>query len=790
MATCFKPKIISLAIASCFLATDTSIAFAAQLEEVVVTARKREESLQDTPVVVKVLSDETLKAFNINNFDNLASLEPTLLIDGESGGPANPIIQLRGIQSGSINTFNDQAVSINIDGVQFSNSQVLRAGQFDLERIQVLKGPQPLFFGKNSTGGIIAIETAGPTDELFTEISLGYAIEAETTDITGIIAGPLSDSVGGRLAVNYLDTEGYYENEYPGVADKSNGNYDQLMARGTLEFDFDDLFITFKTTYSNREGGGTSFTQTFGCEDTPETASRLPFEDCELNETSSRADPGQSPFWNRSDSPFYRSDTPEHEYEMMFSSLELEYDFNDNWTLNSVTGYNSMDNYQFETLFPGAATPFFLPAFFVAHRETEFKTLSQEFRFTGIYDTARYTVGVFVDDRSIDLLQVQNFFAQMPAFTRNLDSEAISIFAQAEFDLTDQWTFSLGGRYIEETKTLKGANISAGIFALNPVTGPFAVPAGPHQNPTNELEEENFSPEVTLSYQPTDDYLLYATYKEAFKSGSFETDTVVGVLSVAPFAPREVSFRPETVEGFELGTKMQFLDDTLRVNLAAFDYEYEDLQLLAYDPETVSNRTVNAGTSTVQGLEADITYLTPLDGLLLTASLARIEANYDDYIGQCNPDQLQGFQAGCTIDEDGDGEAESQVRDGDPLRGAADWNLNFGINYDISISDSLRFRSNLNAAWTDEYFADEDNNSRFIQDAAWNVGLNLGLYAEDESWAVDLIGSNITDEVILNATGPSPVIGVSDGRDPYFGTRNNPREVMLRFTIRPSILFN
>lgn len=781
----FRTKNLALALAGGFFIFESGMTFAVGLEEVIVTARKRQESLQETPVVVKVVNAETLASFNVNTFDSLANLEPTLLINGESGGPSNPIIQLRGIQSGSINTFQDQAVSINIDGVQFSNSQILRAGQFDVDRIQVLKGPQPLFFGKNSTGGIIAIETADPTDEFFSQVSLGYSTEAEATDVTGIVAGPISDNVGARLAINHFDTEGYYTNVYPGVADEKGMYYDQLMVRGTLQAEFDKLTATFKATHSNRQGGATSISQTFGCDGNPATLAWLPFDDCQLNDTYAYADPSQSLTWNRDDSPFYRSSTPNHDYDVFFSSLAVDYEINDNWTFSSVTGLNTMDNYQFENVFPGSVGGA-LRAFFVTQRETEFETLSQEFRLTGDYDRARYMIGLFADDRSIELKQTQNFLAQNPPIRRRLDSDAYSVFAQAEFDFTEELALSVGGRYIDETRNLEGENRAAGIFALG--AAPLPLPAGPHQHPTTEIAEDNFSPEVTLSYQPADNRLFYATYKEAFKSGGFETDVVVGSLAV--IVPREVSYRPETVEGIEIGAKMQFLDDTLRVNLAAFDYEYQDLQLLAYDPATVSNRTVNAGTSIVRGLEADITYATPVDGLQLNASLARIDAEYDNYIGQCNPYQVQGLQPGCTIDTDDDGTVDSQDRAGDPLRGSADWNINLGVNYDTALSNTLRFRTNLNAAWTDDYFTDEDNNPLFIQEAVWNVNLSFGLYAEDESWALDLIGTNITDEIILSAAGPSPVLGAPPGADPYFGTRNNPMELMLRLTVRPELLFN
>lgn len=793
MLFAIKSKLVPLCLIYCYLTINSNVALASDildldelellakqdiLEEIIVTARKRNESLQETPVVVSVFDAQKIDAFEVNNLDSLSTLEPTLTINAEAGGPANPAINLRGIQSAGINTFNDQAVSINIDGVQFSASQVLRAGQFDLERIQVLKGPQPLFFGKNSTGGIIVVDTAGPTEKYFSEIKLGYEFEAERKDITAIVAGPFAENIGGRFALNYLDTAGHYNNIWPGVAEEKASQYEQLMTRGTLTFDFDNFSATLKTTYSNREGYDSAFGEVYLCDD-PISATTVGnvFDDCRLNRTNAHQDPLDSAFWNQSDSGLYRSDTPEFEYEILFSSLHLQHQITDNWVLNSVTGYSKFDNYNFDNLFPGAAN-------FVIFRNEKFESISQEVRLTADFDTARYMIGVFADNRRISNLQTQTFIVANPDTYQQLSAESASVFSQAEFYLTDDLILSMGGRYVKETKAIAGENRTSG---LHREEGTTIIPAGKYIYPVDRIQEENFSPEVTLTWKPEDNLVFYSAYKEAFKSGSFDADTVDVARNTVGRRQR-VDFLSETVDGFEAGAKMQFLDDTLRVNLTAFNYRYQDLQLVQYDPVTVSNRTVNAGSSTVKGLEVDITYLTHIDGLILSSGIVRLDAAFDEYVGQCNDPQLNGFEQGCTIDADGDGDPDSQDRAGDSLRGAADWNITLGVNYDRAITSYVRFKGNLQAVWRDKYATDADAYRLAVQDAAWTVGLNFGVYAYDESWAVDLIGSNIFDETIVLTSGPSPGIGNADGtRDPYFATLNNPREIMVRLTIKPEL---
>ena len=178
--------------------------------DIIVTARRREETAQDTPVAMTVLGDELLDRYAVRGIEGIESFTPGLVI-GEVSGSVGGSISLRGVGSGDSQAFFDQAVSVNVDGVQISTAQILRAAQMDLQQIEVLRGPQALFFGKNSPGGIISVTTASPGNELELMVRGGYEFDAEEKYFDAVISTPLTDTLGLRLAAHYADMNGYID---------------------------------------------------------------------------------------------------------------------------------------------------------------------------------------------------------------------------------------------------------------------------------------------------------------------------------------------------------------------------------------------------------------------------------------------------------------------------------------------------------------------------------------------------------------------------------------------------
>ena len=735
----------------------------ATIEEILVTARKKEESLQDVPVVVTALDENVLGRHAVRSIEDISQIVPGLHVQ-EFGGPAQAQLTLRGIGAARIGVGMDSPVSINVDGVQVANGEFLRSGVFDLERVEVLKGPQSLYFGKNSPGGILYLKSADPTDELFTEFRVGYDTEAEGYTGHVIVSGPFNDQWGGRLAVQYTDSQGWYEYLNDDVQDGHGPDFDEIIARLTIAGAISDsVDAKLKIGHSRREGGNMFFAEIFDCDaGTIPVAVWAPDSDCKLNHKGTSSDPSSSAAFDPSLAPQWKDD-PTHEYENTYVVLDLSVQISETLTLNSLTGYTRVDNFRHDSAQPGVVS-------FVIGEEQYQTNLSQELRLTGDFGRYNVTVGAFADDRRLEQDSTIFFFApNFPTAHQQVDSESWSVFAQVEFDLTDQLALSVGGRYTDETREYSGEIVDdRGLPGY--VTGTALIPL------EDEVDGSDFSPEVTLTFRPTDGVTLFASYKEGFKSAGFNTSQLAGpALALAPPGTRPLDFLEENVDGFEVGVKSQWLDDTLRLNVSAFQYDYEDIQLSALDRSQAvpTTRVFNAGAARIEGVEVE-TLFRPSEehDLTLTANLQYLNAEYTDFVSRCF------VTSPCNLDTDGDSIPDQQDRDGTPLANAPEWSVQLGIAYGRQISESLYFTSSVDAIYEDEYVTDADNESIGLQDSTWLLNASIGISAADESWQLDLIGKNLTDEVKTNLRSRIPVSNL-----PY-ATTNPPRTFVVQFTYR------
>jgi len=755
------------------------------LEEIVVTARKRIESAQDTPVVLTAFNKDMLEANAISNVEDLAAIIPNLNIS-ESGSGVTPLITLRGIGSSSalLNGATDQAVSINIDGVQFSNGMALRLGQLDVEQVEVLKGPQALYFGKNSPAGIIVIKTASPTDELFSEFRLGYEDAGETLFGHAIVSGPLSDSVAARLAISYTDTEGYWNNNYPGVKDNRSTFYDEVIARGTLNWAPSDVFeMTSKLTWSQRDGGTVTTWQLAACDDSP-LLGRAAYSDCELNDSFSIADPSQAPLFSQDLGVIGLYDSaPSHEFNTLIGSVEFSWQLSDDWQLDGVTGYFDFENQRFDNYYHSSVLTY--------GQRQENESISQELRLSADFDKLSLMFGVFADERKYTTTAEYYVerFATIPNFlapsTVNIDSDSWSVFGQLAYALTDTLELSLGGRYTDESRRYQGQWLGNGVALKGSVAGEnFRV-----KNPKTSYD--NFSPEATLSYRPNDNALLFASYREGFKAGGYDTGATTAGNSFLPaylLTPGQNDFNEELVEGFELGAKTEWLENRLRLNGTVFYYQYSDLQITSIDiVDSVSTtRTLNAGELTSQGAELEATYLpSSVDGLLLTASVNYLDVVWDDAIIPCSDWQEKVDASGCNIDTGGNGSFDQTQLAGSTKSWSPKYGLSLGAVYDISLGNGLGMRFHALGVWTDEQdgLGYGDYEPRAMIDDYWMLNASVSLYSEDNAWSIDLIAKNLSDEATPTVFGPSA--GSQLPLEPLQAARSAPRQLSVQFTVRP-----
>lgn len=252
------------------------------------------------------------------------------------------------------------------------------------------------------------------------------------------------------------------------------------------------------------------------------------------------------------------------------------------------------------------------------------------------------------------------------------------------------------------------------------------------------------------------------------------------------------------MDGYEIGAKTEWLDNRLRVNVVWFDYDYTNLQLSAWDNVLQTTRVFNAGAAKTRGLEIETMYIPEnFDAVTLMANAAYLDAYYEEWDSDCTAYQIDVDPTGCNVDVDNSLATDAggllagtgfsaQDRAGDELRNAPDWVVQLGAVYDDDLNQNLRLRANGRAVWTDDSNADPLGDPLMVNEAYWMLNAGIGIYAENDSWALDLIGRNLTDERIINWGQTSPL----GGRRGYTVSPNVGRDIMIRLTVRPSAFSN
>ena len=578
----------------------------APLEEVVVTAQKRAGNLQDTPIAISAVTGDAIEKLNIDDIGAIAAANPSLVYS-EAGGEAQ--LYIRGIGSNIFNIGADQSVATHIDGVYTGRANMGLTQFLDIDRVEILRGPQGTLYGRNATGGAINIISRAPTDEFEGYVS-GLVGSFDRIDVRGAVSGPITENLSGRLAVRRLKDDGYTEDLDPQGGDKVDDN-DLAALRGSLRWKSDVLTATLIAEYSEFENGNTSI---------------FPIDNTGLAESL-----GAKP--NRDIHKTYNNTPSFHEWETGGVTGILDWAVTDTTNLNLTVGYRDWDS---DFLFNTDGTEIEITRTTLSY---ESEQLSAELRLSGESGWGRWLVGAywFDEDKYGALGLVRSGFTP-PAvlvprsfiFRADGTGEATALFGQVDFKLADTWTLSAGLRYSDEKKgdflrqsTLLPDNELLGLFTPNPI--PDATPAS-----TRRVSRswDAWTPRVGLEFRPADDRLFYLTYSEGFKSGGFNDLSVVNP-----------PFDPELVDSIEVGAKTEWLGGRLRANASAFYYDYTDLQVSVFASvgSITTTFTTNAAEATVQGLELDLVAKVT-ESLDIAASLAVLDATYDRFVtpyGSC-----------------------------------------------------------------------------------------------------------------------------------------------------------
>jgi iron complex outermembrane receptor protein len=611
------------------------------LEEIVVTARKRAESLQTTPVSVSAISAENLAAAQLTRVDDLSALAPNLTITANTNSIGVTQTTIRGIVNADSNLLNDSPVAIYLDGVVIARATGALMGLTDLERVEVLRGPQGTLFGRNTTGGAVNLFTKAPGDEFQIQQKLGYGNDNDITSRTTIDTGKFGPFTA-KVAYALRRYDGYERNLQ---TDESEGfgSVDSDAFFVALHGDLTDRFtLDYKFDYDDEEGR-TGFSQVTDASALVQAvfANSVARGGVPLVVSPDRV--GET----------NQTDLGPSTLEVQGHSLTLNYSFSDAFKIKSISAYRKVDTLYnvvigsgplFASIGNGTQATGFAPYSIgqidlLTNRENnEQNQKSQELQFSGQLARFNYVAGLYWFDENVRLSSAGSLAAFVPAVPPFLNppnfplalvipqavqysggSESAAAYSNVSYTpsiLDEKLELTVGLRYTEDKKE------------LNQVL--FNAAAAPTGSRSADRDFSDFSQSASVKYQWTEDLMTYVRWSEAYKAGGFNP-RFTGDLGNNGFSGIN-SFDPENASSYELGIKSELLDRRLRLNVTGFYTQYDDLQVSVLQPSPAGVLTVtnNAGKATYQGAELEFVVL-PATGLEISGSAGYVDPEFDEY---------------------------------------------------------------------------------------------------------------------------------------------------------------
>ncbi|KZX58261.1 TonB-dependent receptor [Halioglobus sp. HI00S01] len=669
----------------------TSAPAMAQLEEVVVTAQKREQGILDVPLSIATLSGERFTSMFEGGADirALSARVPGLYAESSNGRVA-PRFYIRGLGNIDFDLAASQPVSIIMDEVVKENVVLKSFPLFDIERVEVLRGPQGSLFGRNTTAGIVKFDSYKPTQEFEGRLKVD-AGSLGTINVEGAVGGGLTDNLTGRVAVLVQNRDDYINNDYTGESD-ALGGFEENAAKAFLQWDATDS-LTFLLGAHYRDLDGTSAIFRANVFDPGSNS---------LNEN-----------YDRETVYFDEGDNNPQEYESTGYNLKIDWDIG-GMTLTSITAYDEADGYSlgdidggFGAVFLPEMGPGFIPFPSQTADSADTDQLTQEFRLASEYgDRFNWQVGAFYFDSELEV-ETNPFF--IPATTVKHENTTWAVFGQGDYAFTDAWTLTAGLRWTDDEKD-------------------FTAP-GYSEN----VSDDQISGDLALSYAADERSLFWAKVGTGFRAPTIQGRDVAfgGAPSVAD---------SETITSFEFGYKSQFFDDTMRFNAALFYYEVEDIQFTAVGGTSNNIQLINADTGTGMGLEMDVEWLLT-DNFVMTFGVGYADTEIEDNglrVGACGSGR-------CTVTNPVD-ENGFVLIDGNPFPNAPETTFNVTASYSYPISDASEL-----FVFTDWSYQGDTNiflydAKEFQTDGQYEGGFRAGWRRVDRGLEVAVFGRNITDE--------------------------------------------
>jgi len=812
-------------------APTTALAQDAQVDndnEIVVTAQRREESANSVGMGIQAFTGEQLDQLHVTDVRDLSSVAPSFSVQQSYQGV--PIYTLRGIGFNTINLSATSTVGSYVDEVAYPFPFMMTGPIFDIQRVEVLKGPQGTLYGRNTTSGLVDFITNRPSDETEASLTAEWG-NYQTHNVEGFFTTPLAENARFRFAFRSEDSdEGWQESN---TRDETQGEVHRIGARFRLEWEpIDALQVDLTLSgWENRSdtivGQGIGFTPATDPALNPSAA---------LFNAGGMFNPAAPPGVVNYIANNFPTDSSQADWApaalrgadigigaglpgdlaenntFHAAALRLTYDLSPDMRVVSLTGYNSLER---DALFDWSGAPYEI---LLQHAEGEIDTFSQELRLEGEAERVRWLIGAYyghdeIQDNNRTLLG-QNYnvarirtvgtlilsgidpLTNMPGLLvpgfvpgpynlldmsqafrtyrdeATMEAETVSIFANAEWELTDALSLTTAVRYTEDEHSYRGCsrdfngsmlpNVNVvnrylytliyGIPTPDPISmnecNTFNPDTGQFGEVAHTLEEDNVSWRLALDWQATPSTLLYASVSQGYKAG-------VTPVNAASTSTQQAPAVQESLLAYEVGAKIGMFDRAVQFNVAAFYYDYEDKQISTYfaDPiYTALARLQNVPESRAYGVDLDVRWRAT-DNLTLIGSTTYLNTEVVNYSGT-GPDGLP------------------RLYDGVAFPYAAEWQVSGTVVYDAQISANLGFQAALNGRWQSDTAADLGDQSTFQIDSYGLVNASVGIHSLSDSWALQLWGRNITDtyywtsvasnaNVVVQIPGQAPTYGVS-----------------------------
>lgn len=749
------PKLSLLSVVIASISFPVIAAETPTLDEVVVTAQKRSQKLEDVPISLTALSGTKLEEAGITSPAGLSDYTPSFNMT-QTGIGTN--IAIRGISSG-VNQGFEQSAAMFVDGIHYGRAQLARAPFLDIERIEILRGPQSILFGKNSTAGAISIINAKPGDEFEGNLTLSYEPEFEEKEARLVLSGPITDTLGGRLAILSRKTDGFIENT---TLNRSESADEDKVIRGTLQWKPTETWdIILKVEDGSFDSNGRNIevvkpvtNPAFNASNNPNPYKTI----LELLTTGNYHLDTTEDGKRQSNGDYSYNDTNN-------ITLTAEHQIG-GMTLTSVTGYNK---YSYSELcdcdFTGASG-------FNIFSDEKYRQLSQEIRLASPADqTVSWIGGVFYQSSNIDfhdkvfvpsdsvIATAVSPLLRDASTQRDFDQDTrlYAIFAQATWNISEINRLILGGRYSSETKEASRHQYhvtpSGDVLPEGTVRDPYNLLwatflIDPH-NIKGDRSESGFDPQIIFQHDLNKTDRLYASYTTGFKSGGYDVRANAAPNSLGGIFPNiegSWEFKKEDVKNYELGGKFALADAAAELNIALFRSDFTNMQTSQFDGQLSFNVT-NAGEARIQGLEIDGRWAITND-LLMRGGVSYLDFEYIKFPnGQCAFGQPP--TSGSSCDQTG------MRREFVPK-----YQGNVGWDYDINFSNGWKLTNTLDLIFNAGYLTTPSLDKRFEQSSYTKINARIALSGVDDKWEVALVGKNLGDESVVTYANGLPVASV------------------------------